>query len=452
MSYVPHTDQDVARMLAAVGAARVEDLFADIPPEMRLRRPLRLPPPLTEHDLLVHLEDLARRNLQPRACFLGAGAYRHYIPSVVDTILSRSEFLTSYTPYQPEVSQGTLQSIFEFQSLVCRLTGMDVANASLYDGATAAAEAVLLARNHTGRRRVLVSRGVHPHTRQVLATYLPQDLESLQEIPLVEGATRLEEVGDDVACVLFQVPNFLGVVEDGPALCQAAARAGALAVVALGDPVSLALLAPPGGYGADLVVGEGQPLGLPPSFGGPYVGLFAARQQYLRRLPGRLVGLTADSRGQRAYCLTLQAREQHIRREKAASNICTNQGLCALAVTVYLSLLGPQGLAEVARACLSLAAFARSRLAALPGFSVAFPQAPVFHEFVLRCPAPPEEINRRLLQQGILGGYPLGQDYPELKDCMLVCCTEVVRAADIEALASALPGAAARAEESLARG
>jgi len=289
----------------------------------------------------------------------------------------------------------------------------------------------------TRRSKVLVSRGVHPHTRQILATYLAPGGGVVEEIPLRDGLTPAPQVGSDVAAVLIQIPNFLGLVEDGPALCQAARQAGALAIVVVNDPVSLAVLAAPGEYGADLVCGEAQPVGLPLSFGGPYVGFLAARKEYLRRMPGRLVGLTADHQGRRGFCLTLQAREQHIRREKASSNICSNQGLCALAVTVHLSLLGPEGLREAALGSLSASAWARERLARVPGFSVAF-AGPTFHEFVLRCPVPPQRLLEGLAERGILGGYALGAEYPELADGLLVCCTELTRREDVEELAFGL--------------
>ncbi len=435
MSYLPHTQADRERMLEVLGVRTVDELFAPIPSAVRLDRELRLPEALTEHDLLEHLENLSARNqVAGRRSFLGAGAYRHFVPTIVDTVTSRSEFLTAYTPYQAEASQGTLQAIFEFQTMIARLTGMDVANASVYDGGTAATDAALMALAQTRRSKILVSRGVHPHTRQILATYLAPGGGVVEEIPLRDGLTQVPTVGSDVAAVLVQIPNFLGLVEDGPALCQAARQAGALAIVVVNDPVSLAVLASPGEYGADLVCGEAQPVGLPLSFGGPYVGFLAARKDYLRRMPGRLVGLTSDHQGRRGFCLTLQAREQHIRREKASSNICSNQGLCALAVTVHLSLLGPEGLREAALGSMSASAWARERLARVPGFSVAFP-GPTFHEFVLRCPVPPAELLEGLAERGILGGYALGAEYPEMADGLLVCCTELTRREDIEELA-----------------
>ncbi|MEW6284418.1 MAG: aminomethyl-transferring glycine dehydrogenase subunit GcvPA, partial [Candidatus Eremiobacterota bacterium] len=364
--------------------------------------------------------------------------------------ISRSEFLTAYTPYQPEVSQGTLQAIFEFQSMICELTGMDAANASVYDGAHATVESALMALNITGRKRLLVSRGVHPHIRAVLKTYLASHVDLLiEEIPLQAGRTALESVSEDVAAVVVQIPNFLGVVEDGPGLMARAREAGALGIVSVGDPVSLAWLEAPGAYGADIAAGEAQPLGLPVSYGGPYVGYMACKKSHLRRLPGRLAGMTVDTAGRRGYCLTLQAREQHIRREKAASNICTNQGLCALAVTVYLSLLGPQGLGEVARSCHDLAEYFKDRVGAVEGYSLSL-DAPTFHEVAVTCPVPPSELNRGLAARGIVGGYPLAPDYPELSRAMLFCFTEVNTRAEVDRLLSEL-GAHARTLEA-ARG
>ncbi|MBI3929482.1 MAG: aminomethyl-transferring glycine dehydrogenase subunit GcvPA [Armatimonadetes bacterium] len=448
MNYVPHTPADREKMLDRIGVRSVDELFHSIGKGARLDRALQLPEALTEHELLAHLEELAARNHVPRgAAFLGAGAYRHYIPSAVDMVISRSEFLTAYTPYQPEVSQGTLQTIFEFQSLMCLLTGMDVTNASVYDGGCAAVDGVFMALGSAPGTRVLVSEGVHPHTRELLRTYLASREGCLVEVPLRDGRTHLEEIGPDVACVVFQVPNFLGQIEDGPALCQAAARARALSVVVVGDPVSLAVLSPPAEYGADIVVGDAQPVGLPPSFGGPYAGYVSCRKKLLRRIPGRLCGMTVDSRGNRAYCLTLQAREQHIRREKAASNICTNQGLCALAVTAHLALLGPQGLREAAHSCVTLAEYFKTRVAELEGYELPL-KGPSFHEVVLRCPGDPTEIRRQLVNQhGMEGGYPLGHDYPELKDCMLLCFTETSGRADVDRLVGALRSIGARTLE-----
>ena len=420
-------------MLEAAGLKTPADLFGYLPEEVKLGRDLNLAPGLTEHDLFRHLEGLARKNvLATRGSFLGAGAYHHYSPAVVDTVISRSEFLTAYTPYQPEVSQGTLQAIFEFQTMICELTGMDAANASVYDGSNATVESVLMALNTTNKPRVLISRGVHPHTREVLKTYLAAHDVHLDDVALGEdGRTKLGDVPEDTAAVLLQNPNFLGVVEDVAALTEKAHGAGALSIVSVQDPISLALLKSPGACGADIAAGEAAPLGLPPSYGGPYVGFMACKKQFLRRLPGRLAGMTVDSSGKRVFCLTLQAREQHIRREKAASNICTNQGLCALAVTAYLALVGPQGLREAALTCLSLAEAFKKRLPA--GYKLLF-KSPTFHEVAVECPVDPVELNRKLAERGILGGYPLGADYPEFKNGMVFCFTEVNGAAELDNL------------------
>ncbi len=430
-------------MLAAIGLDDVEPLFSRIPAGLRQPK-LRLPPPLSEPELLAEMQALAgqNRHLGQMACFLGGGAYHHFIPSVVDAITSRGEFLTSYTPYQPEVSQGTLQSIFEFQSLVCELTGLEVANASLYDGASALAEAALMATGITRRDRVVAARTVHPEYRQVVRTYFSgRNLELA--VAAGEGAALPPNVArqaldGQTAALIVQQPNFFGGVEDLESLADVAHERGTLLIVAF-NPIALGLLRSPGECGADIAVGEGQPLGLPAGFGGPYLGLMATRSAYLRQMPGRLVGMTNDDRGQRGFVLTLQAREQHIRREKATSNICTNEGLCALAATVYLSMMGPQGLRQVAELCLRRAHYAAERLAALPGYALAYSDS-FFHEFVLRCPRPPAEINARLLEAGIIGGLELRAWYPELADSLLFCVTEMNSRAQIDRLVDALSG------------
>lgn len=437
MSYLPHTSADRAHMLETVGVKSVEELLSDIPASLRLGRELELPESLTEYDLLQRLQEIASLNdTCEEACFLGAGAYNHFVPTIVETITSRSEFLTAYTPYQAEASQGTLQSIFEYQSLVCRLTGMDVANASVYDGGTAAVDAVLMALAQTRRNKVLVSRGVHPHTRTILGTYLVGTSAVIEELPLHDGMTVVPEIGNDVACVLIQIPNFLGLIEDGPAVVAAAHKAGAMAIVYVGDVVSLGVLKAPGSYGADLCCGDGQGIGMPLSFGGPYVGYLACRKALLRRIPGRLVGLTEDTEGRRGFCLTLQAREQHIRREKASSNICSNEGLCALAFTVCLSLLGPVGLRKEAVGSMQAAAELRRVLGEIEQLELVF-NGPSFNEFVVRCPeGRADTLVHYLAEAGIMGGYVLDADYPELQDCLLLCCTELTSLSDIHALAN----------------
>jgi glycine dehydrogenase subunit 1 len=447
MTYSPHTDADRVAMLETIGVASVDDLFADIPESVRATR-FDLPPPLTEQEVRAELSRLAGRNRIPEVSFLGAGAYRRLIPAVVDEVVGRAEFATAYTPYQPEVSQGTLQSIYEFQSLVCELTGMEVASASHYDGATATAEGALMACRLTGRHRVAVSRAVHPQVRRVLETYCSGPGVEVVEVPVDlsetgSGLTELDAVhslvGDDVACLIVQEPNFFGLLEPMPELAAAAHAARAL-VVTLVDPVSLALLEAPGRYGADIVTAEGQSLGIPLAFGGPYLGLMAARMDAVRQLPGRLVGATRDAVGRRGYVLTLQAREQHIRREKAASNICTNQALCALAATAYLSAVGPEGLREAAERSMIQA---RHLVATLETAGIAARRftAPYFSEVALRL-TDAGARHAELVDQGVLAGLVVEPEYPELPDTLLLATTELTTDEDIRRLAAALGAAA----------
>ncbi len=443
MAYSPHTEADHRRMLDAVGVVSIEDLFADIPPAVRADR-FAVPPPLTEQEVRGELSRLAGRNVLPRVSFLGAGAYRHLVPAVVGEVIGRAEFATAYTPYQPEVSQGTLQSIYEFQSMVCELTGMEVASASHYDGATATAEAALMACRLTRRDRIAVSSAVHPQVREVLRTYCSGPGIEIVEVPaeLAEGGSGLTApdaaasvLDDDVACLVAQQPNFFGGIEPMRELGEAAHVVGAQ-LVALVEPTSLAILEAPGGYGADIVTAEGQPLGIPLSFGGPYVGLMAARMASVRQMPGRLVGATRDAQGRKGYVLTLQAREQHIRREKAASNICTNQALCALAATAYLSAVGPDGLREVAQLSMTQA---RHTAAALEeaGLGERRFTAPYFAEVAVRVPGAARR-HAALLERGILAGHPLWTDYPDLDDTLLLAATELTTDDDIAALVDAL--------------
>jgi glycine dehydrogenase subunit 1 len=443
MAFVPHTREDRELMMQAVGVGDIKELFTDIP-EARRFPDLELPPPLSEPEVLAELAQMAGRNwnLDQHACFLGAGAYNHFVPSVVKHVLSRGEFYTAYTPYQPEVSQGTLQAIFEYQSLVCDLTGMEAANASHYDGATALAEALIMALSvHRGRRRkAIVSRTVHPEYRQTARTYTQgMGLELVgDDQPGRSLADLAGMVDGDTAAVVIQVPDFLGAIpstDEVRALADAAHQAGALLVVSV-NPISLGLLQAPGQYGADIVVGEGQPLGNQISFGGPYLGFFATKAEHVRRMAGRLAGMTVDMEGKRGFVLTLATREQHIRRERATSNICTNQALCALAAAVYLSAMGPQGLRTVASACYHKAHYAASRIGQLPGYQVLSDR--FFHEFVVRCPRPPAQVNEALLAQGIIGGYDLGPAYPELEGCMLLCATELNTREQIDRLADVL--------------
>ncbi|MDT8440878.1 MAG: aminomethyl-transferring glycine dehydrogenase subunit GcvPA [Desulfuromonadales bacterium] len=449
MRYLPHTVGDVARMLARIGVDSLAELFCEVPDSLRLKRPLALPAAASETDLLAELQGLAAANAATTACnsFLGGGAYQHFIPVVVDQLISRSEFYTAYTPYQPEISQGTLQAIFEFQTLVCQLTGMDVANASMYDGASACAEAVLMAVRLSRRDKVLLGAGLNPRYRETVRTYCRYlDLE-LVDVPYAADGRidpqALDRLLDDrVAALVAGYPNYFGVIEDLVGLADAAHRCGARLIAAVAEPIALGLLKPPGELGADIVVGEGQSFGLPLSFGGPYLGFFAARQQDVRGMPGRLVGETVDRDGQRGFVLTLATREQHIRREKATSNICSNQALCALMATVFMALLGKQGLRELAQQNLAKAAYARQRIAELDGFSLVF-AGPAFNEFVVRCPRPVPELLGELERHGILGGIPLARAYPELADCLLVCVTEQKRREQIDGLVAALAGGVA---------
>ncbi|HHW15243.1 MAG TPA: aminomethyl-transferring glycine dehydrogenase subunit GcvPA [Firmicutes bacterium] len=449
MNFLPNTDRDRAEMCRTCGVGSVEELFAPLPAEVRLRRPLDLPEPLSEMELAAHLQALARRNAGTGEIlsFLGAGAYEHYLPAAVGRLAGRAEFYTAYTPYQPEVSQGTLEAIYEYQSYVAALTGLDVANASLYDGATAVAEAAAMALNQTRRTEFLIGENVHPEYRAVLRTYARQWGATVREVEAPDGVLDpgrvAAEVSAETAAVIVQNPNFFGLVEAGEDLGAAAHAQGALYIV-VANPVSLGLLEAPGAYGADLCVGEGQPLGNPLGFGGPYVGFMAARENLVRRMPGRIVGATVDRDGRRGFVLTLQTREQHIRREKATSNICSNEALCALAFTIHLSLLGPEGLRELAELCLQKAHYAAERLGALPGFGLVF-AGPFFHEFVVRTPGPAEKLVERLAGRGILPGLPLGRFYPEFANALLVCVTETKSRADLDRLAEALAEEAKRA-------
>lgn len=441
MPYIPTTDAERAAMLQTIGVSSIDELFADIPDDLRFRGRLNLPHALSEAETLQHLKDLAARNIttDDYVYFLGAGAYDHLIPAAVDYILARGEFQTAYTPYQAEISQGVLQAMYEYQSLICMLTGLDVANASLYDGASGVAEACIMAAAATGRGNVVISAGVHPEYRRVAETYLRHQGIEVRVAPLREGlsdaAAVRELIDGETAAVCLQQPNAFGLIEDMEPFGELAKGAGAL-FISVVDPISLAILKPPGLYGADIAVGEGQPLGVPLSFGGPYVGFIATREKLLRRLPGRIVGKTTDAEGRRGFVLTLQAREQHIRRERAASNICTNQALIALRATVYMALLGKEGLRQVAVQCVQKAAYAQRRLLALPGWSAPF-RGRFFKEFVVRPPIDPVELNEALLEHKIVGGLPLGRWDPELADSMLLCVTEARTKDQIDGLVSA---------------
>ena len=441
--YIPITDADRIEMMKTIGVERLEDLFEAVPAEHRFP-PLHLPEPLSEPELRRELSRLERLNAQAGShlIFLGAGAYNHFVPAAIDQILRRGEFYTAYTPYQPEVSQGTLQAIFEYQSLICALTGMDVANASHYDGGTALAEAAIMAINVVrGRRKIVVAPGVNPQYRAVMRTLLQGvDVEIVgDEDPEASLADVASLVDHTTAALMVQSPDFFGVLHDLRPLTAAAHAAGAL-MVAHFDPIALGLFQTPGEAGADIATAEGQPLGVGLSFGGPYLGIFTCRQQYVHKIAGRLVGVTRDLENRLAYVLTLRAREQDIRRERATSNICTNQGLMALAAAVYLSLLGRQGLRRVAELCYHRAHYAAAQIAQLPGYQV-LDRGPFFKEFVVKTPRPVVEINAALRNQGIIGGYDLSGDYPHLGDAMLLCVTEMNARADIDALVTALRSA-----------
>jgi len=446
MTYIPISPNERDAMLETVGVKKIDDLFEDIPASHRFPK-LNLPPALTEMEAAMSLGEWAAANETTRdlVSFLGAGVYNHYIPSAVDHILRRGEFYTAYTPYQPEISQGTLQAIFEYQSLIAGLTGMEVSNASHYDGATAVAESVNMAyaQFRAKRKKIVLSPSLHPQYRATLRTYVQgMDLDVVGDAPggmnsdqsLVNSLEAL--VDENTALIVVQYPDFFGRIYDYTKLIETAHAKGALVCVAA-NPTALALLKTPGEMGADIVVGEGQPLGIPLSFGGPYLGFFATRKQYIHKMAGRLVGETVDNRGQKAYVLTLTAREQHIKRERATSNICTNQGLMALASAVYISLLGQTGLRQVAELCYHKAHYAAEQLGKIPGFGLCFSD-PFFHEFSLCCPRPVNEINAHLLEHGIIGGYDLGQDYPALKNHMLLAFTEMTSKEDIDYLVDVL--------------
>jgi len=444
--FIPHSDEEREAMLRVIGVEKLEDLFRDVPADFRFPQ-LNLPPAQTEMEVASEMSELALANESTRdlACFLGAGAYNHYVPAAVDAIIRRGEFLTAYTPYQPEVSQGTLQAIFEYQSLIANLTGMDVSNASHYDGATATAEAVVMAyHNFRGKRnKILLAHTLHPHYRETVRTYMQGYTDLVIEGDEVDGdpltspcETLSDQIDSNTALVVVQYPDFFGRMYDYTEMIQAAHAQGALVCVAT-NPIALGLIKAPGAFGADIVVGEGQPLGVPLSYGGPYLGLFATKKEYVRKIAGRLVGESVDGEGRRAYVLTLTAREQHIRREKATSNICTNVGLIALASTVYMSLLGKSGLRQVAELCYQKAHYAAEEIASIPGFSVCS-DAPFFHEFIVCCPAPVSEINAHLLDHNILGGYDLSNDFPQMENNMLVAVTEMNSREQIDALVEAL--------------
>ena len=442
MRYISLTPEEKQRMLKATGVDRVEELFETIPESVRLMAPLNIPEAASETEILKYFTSLGEKNASTDRwdSFLGAGVYNHFIPTIIDSVISRAEFYTSYTPYQPELSQGTLQAIFEFQTLICQLTGMEVANASLYDGSSALAEAVLMALRLTKRSTLLVPESLHPEYRRVLGTYVANLDTQIRDLSLAEtGRLDLDHLkkslSDDCAAVVVQSPNFFGLIEEIREVTRLCQAAGALSIVVVTEAISLGLLKPPGELGADIVVGEGQSLGIPVGFGGPNLGFFATQDRYKRQMPGRLAGQTVDNQGRRGFVLTLATREQHIRREKATSNICTNQGLCALTCAVFLSALGKQGIRELAEQNLKKA----FRLRKLLGKSLEF-SGKTFNEMVVRCGEDPAKINRRLLDDGIVGGLPLGRYFPDRADQMLVCVTEQNHPQKIQRLAEVLTG------------
>lgn len=440
MRYIPNTDKARQEMLEKIGVKSVDDLFSSIPDSLRLKKPLNIPHAMSEPEVLRHMKGFSRKNddLDSHISFLGAGAYNHFIPSVINHIISRSEFYTAYTPYQPEISQGTLQAIYEFQTLVCQLTGMEVANASMYDGASALAEAVLMAHRINDRKEVFLPRSIHPEYRQVVHTYCRYLGISIREIPYTENGIidtgwLSKNISDNTSAVAIQNPNFFGCIEEIKDIEKLTHANDSIFIYCVTEPISLGILKPPADFGADIVVGEGQGLGNPVSFGGPYLGIFATREKYIRSMPGRLVGRTVDANGKTGFVLTLATREQHIRREKATSNICSNQALCALSAAVYMALMGKEGFKKLAILNLQKSNYAKEILSSLKGYKLKF-KNPIFNEFVIETPISPDEINKNLLKEGIIGGLNLERFYPELKNCMLICITENHRKEDIDRL------------------
>lgn len=441
MRYIPNSPEEREEMLASIGLSSADDLFRSIPDSVRLHRELDITEPLSEPEVIAELSAMAARNTAAgKPSFLGAGVYSHFSPTIVDHLIQRSEFFTSYTPYQPEISQGTLQYIFEFQTLICQLTGMEVANASMYDGSTAMAEAYLMARRVTRRDKIIVAKSVHPEYRSVAETYSRHGDSAIVEFDFDNKSGRAAEpagLDENTAAVVVQSPNFFGCIEDLGELAERAHSVGALLIVVVAEAISLGLLKPPGDFGADIVVGEGQSWGIPMSFGGPHVGFFSTCEKYMRQMPGRLCGVAYDKDGNRGFVLTLSTREQHIRREKATSNICTNQGLIALAATIYMEAMGRKGLQEVAEQNAQKAAYAKKAIAAIGGFSIPF-SAPTFNEFVVRGPKPAVEILDGIRENGIIGGLALSKYYGGRKNDFLVCVTETNSKEHIEALAAGL--------------
>jgi glycine dehydrogenase subunit 1 len=450
MRYLPKSPADRAAMLSEIGVGSIDDLFATVPAEYRLQHDLNIPRQLGESEIVDYFKHAASRNATGYASFLGAGAYRHYKPVIIDSLVQRGEFLTSYTPYQPEITQGTLQAIFEFQTMICELTGMEVANASMYDGSTGAAEAVMMAVRITGRDGVIVARSVHPEYREVMATYAQHQEHTANEVgfgPIgsenagrVDLASLAKAVTEETACVLVQSPNFFGIVEDIPAIAELVHSKGALLIVSIAEAVSLGIVRPP--VEADIVSLEAQSFGVALSYGGPYCGVIAAKEKYVRQMPGRLVGETKDKQGRRGFVLTLSTREQHIRREKATSNICTNQALVALMTTIFLTVYGKEGIRELALQNLAKAKYAAETLGSVPDAKLLFEDSPRFHEFVLQTEEPVESLSARLLEKKIIGGLPLAKWYPELSNASLWCATELTTREQIDSAAAVLADSA----------
>jgi len=427
-------------MLKEIGLDKIDDLFTEIPEELRCKK-LDIPPPLCELEVNAEMQRLARQNYANMTCFLGGGFYDHFIPSAVDAITSRSEFYTSYTPYQPEVSQGTLQAIYEYQSAICRLTGMEVSNASLYDGGSAVYEAMMMAMRVTGKNRVIIDDGVNPIYRRMIRSYTANLGIELVEIRSKEGLLDRDQTGRHLngktAAMVVQNPNFFGCIDDFTDVAEMVHNAGAMLVCSC-YPISLGLLKTPGEMNADIAVGEGQSLGMPLSFGGPYLGFMTTRMKFMRKMPGRIIGRTRDRKGKPAYVMTMQAREQHIRREKATSNICTNQGLCAVTAIAYLALMGKQGLVDVAQACVDMTAYTREKLLKIPGISMRFPEKSHFNEIVFNLPMAANKVIRRFLNRNIAAGFPLSKYWPKMNNCLLVAITEKRTIDEIDHLAYAL--------------
>jgi glycine dehydrogenase subunit 1 len=445
MRYIPNSPEERAEMLTSIGLSNAGELFRSIPSDVQLNRKLNITDPLAEPEVIAAMEEMAAKNTAAaKSSFLGAGVYSHYSPTIVDHLIQRSEFFTSYTPYQPEISQGTLQYIFEFQTLICQLTGMEVANASMYDGSTAMAEAYLMAQRVTRRNKIIVADSVHPEYREVARTYTQHGEAEIVSVGFDEKTGRVAKLAgldDKTAAVVVQSPNFFGCIEDLTSIAERAHAAGALLIVVVTEAISFGLLKSPGSCGADIVVGEGQSFGIPMSFGGPHVGLFATQDKFVRQMPGRLCGVAYDKNGNRGFTLTLSTREQHIRREKATSNICTNQGLIALAATIYMEAMGKKGLQEVAVQNAQKADYAAKRIAGINGFEIAF-SAPKFNEFVVRAPKSADEILAKLrTENGIIGGLALSKYYAERPNEFLVCVTETSSKVRIDDLADSLNNA-----------